>query len=184
SVDKDGAEHRLTSIGEDRLLAAAAAVGLASAHQDELAELPVLRDLGAGLGAHQLIVAPRKLPFARLGKACGQELGNGEPENAVAQEFEPLIVLVWLERRACARMRERKLDQRAALESITQSFEELCEGRIAPIEHSSTHRFQNARPADVGRAFPDLHKARILIDGEEDDLGATDRFLEGQVADL
>src|SRR4029077_4995556 len=131
AIDEDGAEHRLAGIGEDRLLAPAAAVGLASAHQDELAELPILRDLGAGLGAHELIVAPRKLPFARLGKARGQEFGNGEPEAAVAEKFEPLVVLVRLERGACAGGRERKLDERAVLEGMTQSFEELCEDRIA-----------------------------------------------------
>ena len=66
------------------------------------AELPFLGDLGAGLGAHELIVAAGKLAFARLGKGLEQKLGDGEAEHAVAEEFEPLIVLVRLERAARA----------------------------------------------------------------------------------
>ena len=61
-------------------------------------KLPFLGDLGAGLGAHELIVAAGKLAFARLGKGLSQKLGDGEPEHAVAEELEPLIVLVRLER--------------------------------------------------------------------------------------
>ena len=72
------------------------AVGLAAAHQDELPEVPGGRDLGAGLGAHQVIEPAREIPFMDVEKAVGEELGDGEPEHAVAQEFEPLIVLIRL----------------------------------------------------------------------------------------
>ncbi len=68
--------------------------GFAAAHQDEVAEFPVLGNLGAGLGAHEVIEPARKLALARLGKGVGQELGDGEPQHAVAEEFETLIVLV------------------------------------------------------------------------------------------
>ncbi len=61
-----------------------------------------MRYLGAGLGADEMIEPAGKLAFARVGKAIGQKLGDGKPEHAVAQEFEPLIVLVRLRAR-CAR---------------------------------------------------------------------------------
>ena len=57
---------------------------------------PLLRDLGAGLGAHELIEPAGQLSLARLGEGVGQQFGNGQAEHPVAQELEPLIVLVGL----------------------------------------------------------------------------------------
>ena len=55
-----------------------------------------MRDLGAGLGAHELIEPAGQLSLARLGEGVGQQFGNGQAEHPVAQELEPLIVLVGL----------------------------------------------------------------------------------------
>ena len=57
-----------------------------------------LRDLGAGLGAHEMIEPAGKLSLARIGEMVGEQFGNGEAEHAVAEELEPLIVLVGLGR--------------------------------------------------------------------------------------
>ena len=66
--------------------------------RDEVAELPLLRDLGAGLGANQMIEPAGKLALVRIGEMVGEQFGDGEAEHAVAEEFEPLIVLVRLAR--------------------------------------------------------------------------------------
>ncbi len=95
-IGEDRAEHGLAGIGEDRLLAAPTAQSLAAAHQDEIAELPGLRHLGAGLGADQMIEPAGKLALIGVGELVGEKLGDGEPEHAVAEELEPLIVLVGL----------------------------------------------------------------------------------------
>ncbi len=95
-IGEDRAEHSLAGIGEDGLLAAPPAHRLAAAHQDEVAEPPVLRHLGAGLGTDQMIEPAGKLAFISVGEMVGEKLGDGEAEHAVAEELEALIVLVGL----------------------------------------------------------------------------------------
>src|SRR6476646_4401603 len=184
AVDEDRTEHRLAGICKDGLLRTPAALRLAAAHHDDLAKLPALSDIGTSLGAYQLIESSGELPFARLRKARGQELGDGEPEHAVAQKFEPLIILVRLERGPRARMRQLELDQRAIVKGIPDPFKEMFESRVAPLGQSSMHQLQNARPTNVGRPFPNLPEGGVLVDGEEDNLSATDQVIEGHVANL
>ena len=71
-IGEDRAEHRLAGIGEDGLLAAPPAQSLAAAHQDEVAKLPGLRHLGAGLGADQMIEPAGKLAFISVGEMVGE----------------------------------------------------------------------------------------------------------------
>src|SRR5581483_3089115 len=110
-IGEDRAKHRLAGVGEDRLLAAPAAQRLAAAHQDEVAELPRLRHLGAGLGAHEIVEPAGKLALIGLGEMVGQDLGDRKSEHPVAKEFEAFVVLVRLAARARAGMGQRELQQ-------------------------------------------------------------------------
>ena len=95
-IGEDRTEHGLAGIGEDGLLAAPTTQSLAAAHHDEIAKLPGLGYLGAGLGADQMIEPAGKLAFISVWKLVGEKLGDGEAEHAVAEELEAFIVLVRL----------------------------------------------------------------------------------------
>ncbi|MNT73960.1 hypothetical protein D3C72_2127240 [compost metagenome] len=52
----------------------------------------VVGDLGAALGADELVQPDRKLAFVGIAKCLEQKLGNTKPQHPVSKEFEPLIV--------------------------------------------------------------------------------------------
>ena len=89
-LEEDRADERLDGIGEDRLLVAAAALGLAL-RQDQVGTRSMSRHARAA-SAHQAVVAPREVALAGGGVGLAEDLGDGEPEHAVAEELEPLVV--------------------------------------------------------------------------------------------
>ena len=67
-----------------------------------------LRHLGQGFAPHEMRVAARQFAFALVGEAAPQQFGDDEAEDAVAQEFEPLVAAARAAAAAhCARMRQR-----------------------------------------------------------------------------
>ena len=90
-----------------------------------------MRDVGAGLGPDELIEPARELAFARLGEGIRQELGNGETEHAVAEEFQTLIVVVESRARARARVGQGKLEQGRIGEVVPKPGREVLERRFA-----------------------------------------------------
>src|SRR3990172_3202400 len=133
AIGEDGAQNRLARISEDGLLAASAAAGLAAAHQDEVAEVPLLCNLGAGLGPHEGIEPARQLALVRLGEAIGQELCDSEPQHAGAEELKTLIFLVGVCARPRARMRQGKLEQRRVEEVVPKPGGEILKRRCARL---------------------------------------------------
>ena len=55
-----------------------------------------MRHLGARLGAHKMVEPARKLALARIREVGGEKLRHRQSQHAVAEELEPLIVLVGL----------------------------------------------------------------------------------------
>ena len=92
AVEKHRAEHRLDRVREQRGL-----------HLD-VAEAQVLRQadplarLGKRFLAHQAGAQPRQLAFRELREAGVELVGDRAAEHAVAEEFQPLVVV---ERRGC-----------------------------------------------------------------------------------
>ncbi|MPL88756.1 hypothetical protein SDC9_34783 [bioreactor metagenome] len=91
-VEVHGGDHRLHRVAKQRLLAAAARHHLGAAELQYRAEVDLAGDIGAGFLAHQRVEARRKLAFRGVAVGLEQRLGDAEPEHAVAQELEPLVV--------------------------------------------------------------------------------------------
>ena len=105
------------------------------------------RDLGAGLAAHQPIVAARELALARGRKLLVQELGDGEAEHAVADELQALVVAALALAPAHARVRERDLQDCLVLEAVAQRLLEVLV--FARTQHGIT-RLAHPRRARKG----------------------------------
>src|SRR5690606_27500588 len=91
-LDENGTEQCLEGVGEDGVLLAPAALGLAVA-QDEMRAHPDLPGDGrARLSTDQPVVAARKLTLCRIGMVLVQQLCNREPEHAISDEFQALVV--------------------------------------------------------------------------------------------
>src|SRR5690606_6105763 len=91
-VEIDRRDHRLHRVGKERLLAPAARHHLRPAELQDLAEVRLARDGGAGLLADEGIEARRELALAGPPVGGQKRLGHDEAEHAVAEEFKPLVV--------------------------------------------------------------------------------------------
>ena len=122
--------------------------------------------------------------FARFGKGVCQKLGDGKAEDAVAEEFETLIVFVGPSDGARARMGQGQLQQFRVGKVVPDPGREIFECRFARRGQGSVHRLKNARPADAGRPMPELQEPRVLVHREEDDLRLAHQILKGDEADF
>ena len=101
-VEVHRAQQRLERVGEDRGAAKAAALQLAFAQAQQLAQAQALRGLEERGLVHELRAQAREVAFGKLREAFVEERGDRAVEQAVAEEFEALVV-----RRAEAAVRER-----------------------------------------------------------------------------
>ena len=53
-------------------------------------------DRSTGFGADQLVQTNRELAFPRRAEGAEQKLGDAEPENPVAEEFQPFVIAALL----------------------------------------------------------------------------------------
>ena len=106
---ENGTEQRLDGIGEDRFLLASAAFGLAIAQDQILAEPDPASHAGAGLPADQPIVPAGEFAFAGLGMRLVQHFSDSKAEHAVADEFEPLVIMAHAALRSDTRMGQRAI---------------------------------------------------------------------------
>ena len=93
AVDEHRADQRFAHVGQDRRLLAAAAPRFAEAQRDMRPDVPLERDLGAGLAPHKLGEPHRELPLARLRKGLIEPARDHHAEHPVAKKFEPLVGL-------------------------------------------------------------------------------------------
>jgi hypothetical protein len=87
---------------------------------DARADLQRARRLAQGFLANQRSPHARQLALRQIREARVQRLRHHAAEDAVTQEFEPLVV-----RRAVTAMRERLLEQRAVAKSVTDASLEI-----------------------------------------------------------
>ena len=119
AVEEDGAKHGFKRIGEDGRRDGRRA----GAHQIRQAELA--RHLGEGLLAHQVCAQPGELAFGKLREAGVELVGDRATEDAVAEEFQPLVVV-----RSVAAVRQRPLEQ-------TRVGERVAEQLYRPLESAA-----------------------------------------------
>ena len=94
-------------------------------------DAPCERDLGAAFLAHEAGETARKLALIRLGKGLVQHFGNGKTEDAIAEEFEPLVGLALASGRR-ADMGEGRRDQLAIRENMPDALLERHQIRVWP----------------------------------------------------
>lgn len=111
AVQVDRAEHRLEEVGEDALLAGAAAALLAPAEARVLAELELARALGEGDAVHERRARAREVALRPVRVGLVEEAGDGEPEHRVPQELEPLVAVPLPLLVGAGRVRERGAEQ-------------------------------------------------------------------------
>ena len=133
-VQEHSADQGLDHVRQDRGLAPAARQRLALAHADVAADVERLGDLGAGLAPHQQIEPRRQLPFVRLRKGLDEHMRHREPEDAVAEEFEPFVGRVPAARDA--RMRQGALEKRRIAEFVAEPAGERLRVAAAPCLHA------------------------------------------------
>ena len=120
-LEEDRAEQRLAGVGQDRLLVASAAAGLAIRSGCSDAPRSSSRATSAQVPPRTSRLKRRaSSPSLAAGIGLAQELGDGEAQHAVAQELQPLVVAALGRRLAHAGVRERLLEQRAILEDVAE----------------------------------------------------------------
>ena len=97
-VEIDRRDDRLERIGQDRIAAEAAALELAGAQVQRIAELDVARDRGQRRAVDQRGAQARHLAFVGARVLLEEELGDDQVDQRVAEEFEPFVVVL---RRRC-----------------------------------------------------------------------------------
>ena len=89
----DRTQDRLACIGEDHGLLASAGARLARRHDKLLPKLKRVRDIRAAALADERVIMPGEFNLAGLRKLHVEQGGDGKAQDAVAQEFQPLIVM-------------------------------------------------------------------------------------------
>jgi hypothetical protein len=92
AVQVHRAQQRLERVGEDRGPPEPAALQLALAQAQPVAEAQSGCDLGKRRLVHERGAKPREVAFGKLREALVEERGDGAVEQAVAEEFEALVV--------------------------------------------------------------------------------------------
>src|SRR6185437_12518812 len=111
---------------------------LARGNGDVVAEPDLLCYLGQRLGAHQTGVTSGQRAFRLFGKAPPQPLGDDEAEDAVTEEFEPLVAAPRAAAGARAWMSERLGQQLRMFEIVPEHLGERRQrgGRICHVSGS------------------------------------------------
>ncbi len=185
AIDEHRAEKSLGGIGQNGRLVAAAAIGFAFRKNKMGTKSDSASDLGAGLASNEAIVAARKLPFAGLGILPVESLGDREPKNPVADEFEPLVIEPGNLPAANARVCQRALQERGILKFVSKFGLKFF--KLARSQHGanatlrSPHESEEPVPTDVKWPSPRRIPAegiRLVDFGrEEDDLGTANKVL-------
>ena len=93
AIHVDRAQDRLARIGEDHGLLPSAGARLARRHDKLLPKLKRVRDIRAAALADERVIMPGEFNLAGLRKLHVKQGGDRKAQDAVAQEFQPLIVM-------------------------------------------------------------------------------------------
>lgn len=83
-------DHRFERVGENGRIAAPAGFLLALRQPEKSAEVDAARHIGERIAIDQRGVAAGKVSFILTRKALGQEIGDDETENPIAEKLESL----------------------------------------------------------------------------------------------
>ena len=89
----DGRDERFHHVADNGLIEVHALGTLAAAHDDEVGDADCPSRLGAGLAPNQCTVAARHVAFAGLRMVAIELLRNDQPQHAVAEKFQALVIL-------------------------------------------------------------------------------------------
>src|SRR5439155_1180374 len=141
AVEEHRAQHRLERVGEDRGARLGGGSELALPQAKELADAQGLRHLGESFLAHQARPQARELAFGELRETRVQLVGHGAAEHAVAEKFEPLVVVgaaaavgqgLLEEPRACKPVAQPFLERRGPGQSAYRPFEFAAKSKYTP----------------------------------------------------
>ena len=113
-VEVHRAEQRLEAVGQDRGAPEAAALQLALAQQQLVAQLERLRDLEEGGLVHEPRAQARQVALGEARQALEEEDGDHAVEQAVADELEPLVVVGGVAAVGDGAAQERRIAERRA----------------------------------------------------------------------
>ena len=126
AVEEHRADQRFERIGEDRRPPEAAALQLALAQPQVVAEREASRQLVQPLLAHQARAQARQLAFPEVREPVVELGGDDAVEHAVAEELEPLVV-----GRAVAAVGQRLREQSGVPKPVAQA---LLQGVVLHID--------------------------------------------------
>jgi hypothetical protein len=120
SVEKHRADDGLAGVAEDGRSLASSALGFPRAELQKWPDVPRARDLRARLLAHELRQPPRQLALFLRRKMLVEHFAHHEPEDPIAKEFKALVAFDPLADIRGADVGERRRQQIAARESISE----------------------------------------------------------------
>ena len=109
AVEEDGAEHGFERVCEHRVFDRVGA--------QPCGEAEPLRHFDERLRAHEHRAQLGQLAFGKLGEALVELVRDGAAKDAVAQEFQPLVVV-----RPVAAVRERPFEQARVAEAVAEEL--------------------------------------------------------------
>ena len=116
-VEENRADDGLANIAENGVLVTPARLRLALAKPNERPDLPLPRDFGAGLLAHERGETAGQQPLALLAEGADQHMRDAEPKHAVAEKLQSLVGI--RSRGHRADMSQRAPQQASVLETMT-----------------------------------------------------------------
>src|SRR5262249_26374935 len=117
-------------------------VRLRGAELDRGAEIDRARDVRAGLAAHEVGKAARKLALVRRRKGAKQHVGDDEAEHMVAEELEALVAAGAALAGERRNMRQRAVEQRRWGEAVPDALLQL----LASLRLAAHRTIVNSRP--------------------------------------
>ena len=115
AVEEKRAHQRLDHVADDIVAAVCAILPGLLAELDPFRKVEAASDLGASLPRDQDVVTPRQFAFRFLVESLVEPAPDHQPDDAIAEELEPLVTVL-----ADARMGERPLEQRQILRIMTE----------------------------------------------------------------
>src|SRR5690348_3851437 len=135
AVDEERADQRLDHVAHDILALAGAIASCLLAEPDDLRNADLAAVLSASLARNEYVVAARHEAFRLVWVAVVERLGDHHAEDAVAEEFQPLVMIS----RATggARMSQRQFEQGRVLRIM---------GELVPDELNYIRSAHSASP--------------------------------------
>jgi hypothetical protein len=155
------AQQALDRVGEDRGTPEAAALELALAQPQPLAQAQLARDLEERRLVHEPGAQPREIAFGKLRETLVEERGDDAVEEAVAEELQALVV-----RSAEAAVRDRLAREIRRGEAVPQAafqLDEALEGLGVPGRPARHCEASESDEADSGAVDTEKSRQALML---------------------